>query len=686
MALGNLGELFVSINGQASEFYQTLSRVKERALETKDDIESGDGIEIGGNAGAAGGGFAEIGQQMRAAIQSGLAPLSSMGTKITAMMDVIGGAIVTHFRRIEDHMKFEVAIAAVQKFRDKMKESIADASNKSVADLTRVERVVLRLGPAAIAAASGFLAFKQIKSWISSLGDVAARPLSLMKGFEKITLGSPIAGAQKLGGAFKSVHAPIERASQSVRALGAEIAIALGLFGLGYKLVEFFKGGIKGASDLNEILSRTQVIFGDSAKVITDKAEELSKVGVVKAEFIDAASKIGGALRGTGGSADEAAKLGTQFAKLTADLVSFDGTVSNEEGFSALKAAIRGEFDPLERLGIYLSMDAVKAAALTSGLIKQGQELTGHAKQIAILNEIKRQGAFADGDLERTASSTANQFRKTSGGISNFATSIGQVLLPAVNSAVLAFNDLLASVIEVFETNRPTITAWADNLKSAFDIVGVAVRNMDIMWEVSKLKFLEFGANILDVLDTLPENFGRITEWIGRNWWDLLKDLISADIAIFTNLIENAKDFGIAFWEAIQGKGFHFDPTPLLEGFKRTAEAFPEMLAPTFTSMQAEIDRLTNKIAEREAKRPQMQAAGEKKQVEKNPEKPEKAKQGEFTDFAAFAQKLQLGVFGKDATVTAIGDLKGGVVGQLKEIKQAIKGKAAEPGFAVGEA
>ena len=53
----------------------------------------------------------------------------------------------------------------------------------------------------------------------------------------------------------------------------------------------FFAGGVKGAIDLKESMSKVNVIFGDSASIIARQADEMAaKFGTVRGEFLNAAS------------------------------------------------------------------------------------------------------------------------------------------------------------------------------------------------------------------------------------------------------------------------------------------------------------------------------------------------------------------------------------------------------------
>src|SRR5262249_20644387 len=151
----------------------------------------------------------------------------------------------------------------------------------------------------------------------------------------------------------------------------------------------------------------------------------------VKGEFLNAASDFGSAFKAIGTAAPDAAALGNQLAKLGMDMASFNNA-SNEEAFTALRAALRGEFDPLERFNVMLSAAAIEAEAMRMGLIKNSSELDEAAKKQATLSLIMKKTADQQGDMERTADGSANSWRKLTGTLTNLATEVGSTLEPAI--------------------------------------------------------------------------------------------------------------------------------------------------------------------------------------------------------------------------------------------------------------
>ena len=166
-----------------------------------------------------------------------------------------------------------------------------------------------------------------------------------------------------------------------------------------YALGSFFSVGVKGSIELKDNVSMVGAVFDDSAAIILKRADELAaKFGTIKGEFITAAAGFGSAFKSVGKSQEDAAKLGNTLAELGMDLASFKGS-SNAEAFTALTAALRGEFDPLEKYNIMLSAAAVENEAMSMGLIKSSKDMDEAAKKAATLSLIMKKSVDQQGDL-----------------------------------------------------------------------------------------------------------------------------------------------------------------------------------------------------------------------------------------------------------------------------------------------
>lgn len=214
---------------------------------------------------------------------------------------------------------------------------------------------------------------------------------------------------------------------------------------------------VRAASDLNETVQKTEQVFGSSTDRVVAGADEMAKrFGVVKAEFLDAASAFGGALQGAGMDQAKAAEMAVTLTKRAADVAS-QFNIDNAAAMDRMMAALRGEYDPAERIGVFMSEAAVKAKAYAMGLAKAGQELSQQAKMMARVQILMDQTKRAEGDLERTGGGFANQWRQLVGNATNLAVKIGDEVMPAFTGFITWVNKGLMWMIEHFKELKQAI-------------------------------------------------------------------------------------------------------------------------------------------------------------------------------------------------------------------------------------
>jgi hypothetical protein len=217
------------------------------------------------------------------------------------------------------------------------------------------------------------------------------------------------------------------------------------------------------ASDLNETISKTEQVFGSATIKVTGAADEMAaKFGIVKTEFLDAASMFGLIAEGAGIASGKSADMSVTLAKLAADASSFYN-VPVDVALEKMRAGLVGEAEPLRAFGVMLTEDAVKAKALAMGLAKPGQEISNQAKVMARYTLIQEGLAKASGDLERTGGGFANQWRQFTGQLENMATSIGSLVLPALTGLLQVANTVLGGIsagIEGFVGSWKEMLTW----------------------------------------------------------------------------------------------------------------------------------------------------------------------------------------------------------------------------------
>lgn len=236
-------------------------------------------------------------------------------------------------------------------------------------------------------------------------------------------------------------------------ALGAGLGIAQqGVQGL----TEFIGGSISAASDLNETLNKSSVIFGNNARDIeawgSTAAENL---GLSKEQAIGAAASFGDMFTQLGFTGDEAAKSSKQVVQLSADLGSFNN-LDTADVADRMSAAFRGEYDSLQAVIPNINAARVETEALAASGKTNASQLTAQEKAQAVLSIVQKDGARAAGDFARTSDGLANSQKILAARVADSQAAIGQMLLPAVTlitqglgslagivgSGVQAFNDL----------------------------------------------------------------------------------------------------------------------------------------------------------------------------------------------------------------------------------------------------
>jgi hypothetical protein len=431
---------------------------------------------------------------------------------------------------------------------------------------------------------------KQVFRFANFLGTVGSVGGASFAKLGKINLTSGIGGMKALGQATGF-------ATSMAKGLGFAMTMGLGPIGLILSAVRgvtsFFTGGAKGASDLNETVSKTNVIFGSATGSVTTFADKMSTdFGMVKGVTLDTASAMGGLGKSLGGLRGE--KLGNfanQFTKMSADLSSFSN-IDVSEAAGAIQSGLAGnQSDVLRGLGVDLSEDAVKAKAAALGIAKFGEELNSQQKFAARSALITQGLSKVNGDLERTQGGAANQGRKLMGSIANIGTTIGSIFLPVITEGITLLNEFGGWLMSTFKNSEGTIESWKETFLGAFDWVVATVHNFPSAFTVARLKIVEVLSNIGEWIAVLGPNAVMVAGYIGRNWLLLIGDAFDATVTGLKNLWTNFQSVGNAIgeWFADPTGGFHVDWTPLLTGFQATAEKFPSLIKPVLTDLSKEI-------------------------------------------------------------------------------------------------
>ncbi|HEY9817753.1 MAG TPA: hypothetical protein V6D20_18395 [Candidatus Obscuribacterales bacterium] len=197
------------------------------------------------------------------------------------------------------------------------------------------------------------------------------------------------------------------------------------------------KEAISAASDMEETVSKSNTIFGESAKEMEAWGATAAKTfGQSKEQAMAAAATMGNLFVSAMGLAqDEAAGMSREMVELASDLASFNNT-EPDEAIMALSAALRGESEPIRRYGVLLDDATLKAKALEMGLYKGKGALDPTSKAMAAYQVILEQTTTAQGDFARTQDGLANSQRTLGALWSDMLATMGEGLLPVMQDLV----------------------------------------------------------------------------------------------------------------------------------------------------------------------------------------------------------------------------------------------------------
>ena len=295
------------------------------------------------------------------------------------------------------------------------------------------------------------------------------------------TLGQLQTVGNVLGGAFDFVKKTAFIAGAAIGAVGAASFVA-----------------VQKASDLNETISKTNIIFGDASRIVQAFADTAAtSLGQTRQQALDASATFGTFGKSAGLVGTELADFSTKFVTLATDLASFNNT-SPEEAVLALGAALRGEAEPIRRFGVLMNDAALKQVALEMGIYSGNGALSAQQKVLASSELLLRQTTDAQGDFERTSGGLANQQRILKASIDDIVTTLGELLLPVFERFVTFVNNHIV----------PAVKAFADNIGEHGIVmaIGFAINSMGEMGvsfvnnlEQMTIAVLEFLKQFVDI-------------------------------------------------------------------------------------------------------------------------------------------------------------------------------------------
>jgi hypothetical protein len=251
-------------------------------------------------------------------------------------------------------------------------------------------------------------------------------------------------------------------ASLSFKGLGRSIAFASGAFLGGAGAIAVLKQSSSAASNLNEQLSKSNVVFGQSSKEIEEWSKTATtSLGLASDQAIEAAAGFGALLRPLGFTQTAAETTSESLVQLASDLASFSNTPV-PDALQAIKSGLLGEIEPLRRYGVVLSEAAVQQTALQQTGKDSISQLTAQEKVAARLALIFKQTTLAQGDFARTSGGLANQQRILLANLREVEITLGKALNPEIQRVVTNLNKWLGSSENQRQLQQQLSTAVRD--------------------------------------------------------------------------------------------------------------------------------------------------------------------------------------------------------------------------------
>lgn len=228
------------------------------------------------------------------------------------------------------------------------------------------------------------------------------------------------------------------------------------------------------ASDLDENLNKTSVVFGDLGDEIESWSQTtLDSYGIAQSSALEMISLFGDMATSMGIATDEAAKMGQELVGRAGDMASFKN-VSLETAQSGLSAIFTGNAASLRRFGIVMTEANLQAYALSEGITKQYKDMT-QAEQVMLRYQyVMEMTKNSAGDFANTSDGAANSVRVAQESLKEAAATLGQELIPVVVPLIQDVTELIKGVNALDEGTKNLIVRGLAITAVASPILSIA--------------------------------------------------------------------------------------------------------------------------------------------------------------------------------------------------------------------
>lgn len=265
--------------------------------------------------------------------------------------------------------------------------------------------------------------------------------------------------------AMRELGTTTEEAGNKLEDLGSKLSgIGKKISGLGSDIKWLSAGAAAGltamfnaASDLNENLNKTEVVFGDlSEDVEAWSKTTLTSFGIAQSSALEMTSFFGDMATSMGLTKEQAAEMGKELVGRAGDMASFKN-VSLDVAQNGLAAIFTGQAASLRKFGIVMTEANLEAFALANGFTKQYSEMDQAEKVMLRYQFVMDATKNSAGDFANTSDGAANSVRVAQESLKEAAATLGQEVIPLVLPLIQGVTDLVQGINSLDEGTRNLI-------------------------------------------------------------------------------------------------------------------------------------------------------------------------------------------------------------------------------------
>lgn len=258
--------------------------------------------------------------------------------------------------------------------------------------------------------------------------------------------------------AIKDFSTGTQEAGEKISAFGDKVS-ALGskLAWVSAGATAALTGMFTAASDLNENLNKTEVVFDDLSGSIEEWSKTtLQSYGIAQSSSLEMISLFGDMATSMGLTTEQAAEMGKELVGRAGDLASFKN-ISLETAQTGLSAIFTGQAQSLKQFGIVMTEANLEAYALAEGFTKQYKEMDQAEKVMLRYQYVMDMTKNSAGDFANTSDGAANSVRVAQESLKEAAATLGQEVIPLVLPLIQDVTTLIQGINAMDEGTKKLI-------------------------------------------------------------------------------------------------------------------------------------------------------------------------------------------------------------------------------------